>query len=358
MLLILAAAGCQNDTKIASNQPEAGSATASSEPDASKAPVEADAPSNQPTAPAQPDKPITTPPPKTNEVVIPNKDLPPGLRRDLDAASRSLKQAMAAKLVIPATNTADWRPYTRMPVGEAAPKIAQQIEKALGNLHDTFGKISIAYQSPDGTGSFDQELKVRDRTEFKVPFIVVGAAPLTCNVFTNGKLKLVQYGPEWRDKGSLSSPVKAYTPLAAPQTTWQRDFTQMIYEPMTRSPLSWPSVVDGWIRGDQGYVLSVDDRDIPLVKTDPKTGQSKTYHYADFRFHAERGEAAAAKYGKSEIEVVVDAYLWLPKTIRSIYTDKSGKKTWKITWTCTYNFHRKFKDTDFLAPYTSKLKKA
>ncbi len=130
----------------------------------------------------------------------------------------------------------------------------------------------------------------------------------------------------------------------------------MVYEPITHSKFSWPDTVSQWLSGDEGYQMEVDFRDIPLVARDPKTGADHTYHYKDYRFKVTRSAAAAAMYGKSDIEVVIDAYKWLPKTIRSVYTNQAGTKTWKITWTCSYKFRQSLTDSDFKAPYTSKLK--
>jgi hypothetical protein len=343
LLVALFAVGCQEDSKVA--------ATQSSEAPSAKE----DAPSTQPTGPGESNTP--SPIPSLNaspidspngEITVPLKNLPPDVKSNLN----KIKQGMEPRFAV---DSQDWKSYAAKPVSQSGPIIAENIEKALRNLQDTTGTIKVAYESPDGNGTFDQDLRVKDSTRFKVPFIVIGDAPLVCEAVANGTQRMIQYGPEWRDKSSVNAPLKDYTSLAAPDPMWQRDFTQMVYQPLTHSLISWPSIIRSWTNGDQGYRLSIDSRDLPLKLTDPK-GQVHTYDAEDFRLHAVRDASASAKYGKSEIEVVVDAQRWLPKTIRSIYTDKSGKKTWKIIWTCAYRLHQKVTSSDYTAPFSTKVK--
>ncbi len=230
----LLAVGCRQNSSIASNQP--GSSSNDSSSTTGSGSYDPSAPSTQPTAPSKSaptaTAPTTTEPTPTTptnqaspgstvvpgkgktkgEATIPLQNLPADIRNQVKGMQEAQEQAFA----IPPVGTKDWVHFTKMPDAEAAKAIASLMEKKLAALQDTTGQVQVAYQSPEGNGSFNQDLKIKNYSEFRIPFITIGDAPLACQEVSNGKIKVVQYGPEWRDKQPVSAPTKPYTPDSAP----------------------------------------------------------------------------------------------------------------------------------------------
>jgi hypothetical protein len=373
LILAILVAGCQNDSKsVAAGEGSAGQTASTSASDSSSAPSsQTTAPLRSDTSsPQEPSQSSSTPgssspsvPDKNSiakgETTIPLKNLPP----EIGNAIKSVKKGTDSKLDIPTAASEDWSPYVSMPLTQAATAIADRVQQSIAHMENTVGKIEISYGSTDstdptygGNGSFNQVLKVKNATTYQVPFLVVGDNPLTCEEVANGKVRMTQYGPEWRERAAVTSPTKAYTADPGP-VEWPREFTQLIYEPITHSPMSWTDAMQAWLDPSKGYKVTIEQRAVPMTVKNAKTGAEAHFAQAYFRLLINRDADPQHRYGKTNLELVIDAHKWLPVQIRSIFTDKADKKTWKVSWNCDYRFGESLNAKDFIAPYTSSLGK-
>jgi hypothetical protein len=225
-----------------------------------------------------------------------------------------------------------------------ATDLAEHIQKAIPMLRNTEGQIQAVIKTPDGNGHVNQLMKIRDTTEFDVPFVLIGDQPAEAKIIANGKFKMECVQTRWQKTVKATDPISPFlaTGFAA---AFERDFSQQVFSPITKIGPSWPTIVNHWLDPSQGYKVTVEARSEPVSSDNPKA------HYIDYRIHAIRSAEAAKRLGASEISVVVDGWHSLPVTVQTSYTEPKTNKNWQMTWGCSYFAGKKYTDKDFIAPY-------
>jgi hypothetical protein len=265
--------------------------------------------------------------------------LTPQDKANLDKKLKVIDEADKKALKIAAPNTADWGPTT-----VTADVLAEDIQKSIPMLRNTEGHIQAVIKDPDGAGDLHQTMKLRDTTQFDVPFVLIGDQPAEGKIISNGKFKMEMVQSRWQKTVKSSDPVPPFLATGF-SPAFERDFSQQVFSPITKVGPSWPAIIKHWEDPSQGYKITVEQRSEQTFKDTAK------YHYLNFRIHAIRSPEAAKRLGASEISVVVDGYHSLPVTVQTSYTEPKTNRSWQLNWGCAYFAGKKFTDKDFVAPY-------
>ena len=226
----------------------------------------------------------------------------------------------------------DWKP-----TNVAASDLAAQVGKAMAALRDTKATIYVDVETPMGRGYMNQTAKIQDNKHYKIEYAILGDRPKLSFVVANGKEKQEQIDGKWEPAVALSKTLPdANAPESQMAEKWALDFTRSIWTGFTDSRDSWTPVIAQWQQGTGGYQVTTQERHLNYQGHD----------LVDYRIQAERTPEAAAKLGKSTVQIVIDATRHLPVTIISNNTDASGKN-WKMMWTSKYDFGKKFGPKDF-----------
>jgi len=367
--------GCQTQQTVAANQPpQDGSQGAPSAPpkvDPANAATRGPSPPQPATAKPDPQPPpasLTQPklpvrdtgaktlPPKKKAETKPKNAMeipvdPAELKRAQETEDKLDSQAMR----IQPTNTDDWTTSKY-----SADFVCQVMSAKIRKMQDTVAHIVAVVKNPDGTGNFNQTLKIRDHNVFKVPFVDVGATTtnvryptIASEMVSNGKFKMELLGIKWQPRVLTSQKFKDFPPSAEKLAlTLDRNFTRLVYAGIADNEDVWNTAMAQWQKGVGGYTITVEERLVPIVENNVQ------YHIKQYRVHLVRGEVAAKTLGASEMEIVVDNDWGLPVTFRSTSssppTAKGKVESWQIFWGAAYQNKQKFTDQDFGAPYNKK----
>jgi len=216
-------------------------------------------------------------------------------------------------------------------------QIAADVGRAMANLKDTKGDITVAVVTPEGTGGLNQQLKIKDNKHFDINYVEMQRQPQHCSVTANGKQKQEIVAGQWKPAVPLDKPLPDATESPEAQAMgWDRQFSRTMWFGLTDGKDPWKSVISEWLHGTGGYNVTAQERHT----------MAEGHDFVDYRIQAERTSAAAAKLGTSTIQIVIDAMHHLPTTIITNSTDLNGGK-WNMMWSCHYYFRQQFGPKDF-----------
>jgi hypothetical protein len=234
-----------------------------------------------------------------------------------------------------AQKPSDWRRSSLSPL-----EFGKKIDHALFNIKDALGEAGYNCQYFDGSvGNAVFKNRIRDRKTFRVEFVKVAeksSDPFSSQtvIAKNGKICLL-------------SPATGFKPLAAGKNpgfipanmnmlaAWPKHFQQAMFQSYITGTGSFSQFVTSLTSPGSGY----------KVRMDTRTMQGGGRSIAQTRLFAERTPAAAKKYGKATIEIVVASSVWLPLQVRVHQTNLKGKNAfyeWESRWRGPYRFDDKW----------------
>jgi hypothetical protein len=268
------------------------------------------------------------PQPGGNSGILPNHDF----SKAAPLVKSKLNLPYKPDVKIPAPNSEGWH-ATKMTAGD----LAKQVSNAIANMKGTYGEALTYLKTSGGTANATSTYMVQDRSHFRVDFVRFEDPPLRGFVLANGnqKRQLIM------GKGGKSVGVKEPLPeakLNASQLTqnWTRDFSRLMFLPLTDGVDAWSMVVPKIVAGTGGFKSTIEER---VMKRNGKDVKS-------FRVRAIRAGTGAGKKGQCSLEMVVDAQFYLPVTVRVLSNDATGKALTQ-QWSCRWAFDAKFKPGDF-----------
>ena len=244
------------------------------------------------------------------------------------------RQAEERKVVIsiPQAKTSGWGKTSMSMTG-----LAKRVADATTHLEGTYGQLTTHVQTPEGTGYFEGDLKVRDSKTYYIDFVVVAERPFSGTLAADGTHRIVRVG----DDLSALKPVSEQIPVAKahPETlvqAWPEDFSRLAFQGLTEGEDAWAQVLKGFESGAAGYKATLEERRIV----------SKGREFLAYRILARRPADPKRKIGSSEVEIVVDGKWFLPVTIRTVSKDAEGGN-WKVQWNAQYRFKQTFVPENF-----------
>ncbi len=267
------------------------------------APAPEPAPTPAPVAQDNPNPPSTAPEPSV-KVPKPGVDTP--------------KPSAAAKLVvppIPPKGKEGWSAIKLSPTDVAA-----KMDTAMTGLKNVSCVATIVGATPRGkimpNTTFPAYIK--NATTFRLSYMrLTEGVPFTGMATADGT-SVVHL-----KAGGMSAPRKLGSPGAWDSkplvSEWPGSFAEHVFDGLTVRNGLWAALVKGWSSGTRGYKLTLEERVTPY----------KGRNIKNYRYVAER---AVGKAGKTEqVEVIVDAQIFLPVTIRTVSYDARGSVT-KLQW--------------------------
>lgn len=315
LLALCMVAGCSKDAPVVQRPVSESNPAKNDSPKAPEGPVTLipKAPKADPKDPAkEPDKPV-----------------------DANSAMMTPKKLEPLPVKVPAPGTQGWT-KTSMSLNV----LGQRIEGAMLNLRNARARLSTIAQTSEGQGTYEQEVAIQDRKNYKIDFLVIDKKPVSGTDVANGKDRMVRVDATWTKPMEVGKPLDVVNRSPSQLASiWISDFSRMAFQGLTDGKGAWSQVFDSWSKGFEGFKPTVEERHMKY----------QGVNVTSFRIRAERSGSAVSTYGPCKIEIVVDGRHFLPVTVRVERKDKEGKP-WLTQWSAQWRFKQNLASSDFKMP--------
>ncbi len=254
---------------------------------------------------------------------------------DANSAMLSPKKLEPLPVKVPAPGTQGWA-RTSMTVDI----LGKRIEGAVQNLRNARARLSTIAQTSEGQGTYDQEVAIQDRQNYKIDFLVIDKKPVSGTDVANGKSRMVRVDATWTNPMEVGKPLDVVNRSASQLASiWVSDFSRMAFQSLTDGKGAWSQVFGAWTKGFEGFKPVVEERHMKY----------QGVNVTSYRIRAERTGSSVATYGPCKIEIVVDGRHFLPVTVRVDRKDKEGKP-WLTQWSAQWRFKQNLASSDFGMP--------
>lgn len=262
------------------------------------------------------------------------------------AAAQKPKQPWTIKttFTIDAPGTKLWRRSGADPIA-----LAQKVDAAMRRLKGSRQLVRVQIDGPrgkveprGGRGESIEEVKIQDSTHFAIKYpnfdapVVYGG-----QVRANGTFFVILGPAGWSKPTPLpKTPINTITGAQALRA-WPLAFPRMIYTNLVLRSSIWTTVAAALKNGTEGFQAIVEER----LKKAPDGTMVRSY-----RILARRGAASVRKLGRATLEMVFDARMYLPVTIRVDMQGPKAKKKTRVVWQSIWSFGNKFQQREFKIP--------
>jgi hypothetical protein len=212
----------------------------------------------------------------------------------------------------------------------SATELASKMDAALGQLSGVQNEVVVVYVLPTGNGRIKLKSEWKSPTEFSVqyPGLYEGHPTLeTVRADGRAEATLLSRVPgknitadqsAWVDRRPLAKP----TPISGGDavSAWPTEMPKLAFARFISGKEVFASLI-GALKKDPGMEVTTEER-------------TKNYGNAlitDYRIVAQRSDAAAAKDGDLQFEIVIDSQHYVPVTMRTRFGPK-GKRVTEIDW--------------------------
>lgn len=238
-------------------------------------------------------------------------------------------------VVAPAQKLSDWRKSSFSPV-----TFGKKIDDAVFSVKNALGEAAYRCRYFDGgAGQATFVNRIRDRKTFRVEFVKVAEGakdPFSSQtiISKNGKMHLLSPATGFRSLTPGKNPGLVPTSMST-LAAWPKHFQQAMFQSYITGSGSFAKLLTELASPGSGY----------QIRTDTRTVQGNGRSIPQMRILATRTPAAAKKYGKASIEIVVATSMWLPLQISVHQTNTRGKNAffeWQSRWKGPVRFDDKW----------------
>lgn len=236
-----------------------------------------------------------------------------------------------ANIQPPATGDPGWR-NSSMGVDEFTAKL----EKSIGSLKGIVATAASILTTPQGEGRFSSKILIKDKTTYRIDYIVVDGMPYSGSLVSNGERRSARVRDIWITPLSSKTPfattvskplrgqdgVELRTPILSTgdrvAKDWNIEFTRLLFQGLTEGTDAIKPALQGMSKDAKVYVQ---ERDTLF--------HGKTYLNYRLLVVDEKSKTESQ-------EIIVDSVKFLPITIRTSWAD-SSKKPYKMLWMCSWS---------------------
>lgn len=254
-----------------------------------------------------------------------------------DAQQLKTNWTVKTTFTIDAAGTKLWRRSKLDPI-----TLAQKVDAAMRSVKGARQLVRVGIDGPLGKGQSIEEIKIQDSRHYAVKYPNLDAKEVYGGQVRADGAYFVILGPAgWSKPTPIpSTPLNTITNAQALRA-WPMAFPRMIYTNLVFQSSIWTTVAAALKNGLEGFQAIVEER----TKKAPDGNFVRNY-----RILAKRGAASVRKLGAATLEMVFDAKMHLPVTIRVDMKKPKAKRSTRIVWQSIWTFGNRFQAREFKMP--------
>ncbi|MBX3112749.1 MAG: hypothetical protein KF857_12165 [Fimbriimonadaceae bacterium] len=208
--------------------------------------------------------------------------------------------------------------------------LGAKTDAGIQQLKNGKGVVVMEYESPKGKSHGNIDIFVRDKSTYKVEYLLPKTEGTPNRLAGDGKRNMVYEGYVW----TKPTPRKTSGPMSrADVDAWIARFPAEIMSGLQDGAPVWRRLLDA-LSSDPGRTTTMEEQEVTVSKVKRPI----------FRIVSRKKGVEG-----DSLEIVIDGHRWLPLTVKASFHDEN-KAPVHMFWTTNWMFGGTFPDSDFVIP--------